>query len=353
MFAAGFLRRLLPVAAIIMVSAQAVHAEAGFSQPWNAAEHALVIDAYEFNELNLADIAADKRVAGFINKGSDGMPPAWGCKTAAGETEKALCKTEWQLYSVSRELFHTRKELAKALGLKWGSYHLGRPGNAIDQANHFIDFTDPQPDELIAIDIEDVSSGRYISLEDAELFARHIYRRLGRYPVLYVNDDTAKHIARVRYDYPLLSRLPLWYARYQPEIAASFPKGNWDGYSLWQFVSHLNCNKLSCPRRVGGTNRDIDINVASMSVQALKAAWPLGGLVPTKDPKSDVEFSQALVAITSRKAGSLKPLADAMTLSVTRHASTVVATAIEHASSLVDPVVTVSIAFNRRSGRAD
>ncbi len=353
MFASRLLQRFLPVIALAMPLISPVNAETLFHQPWKSEKHALVIDAYEFNELNIADIAADKRVAGFINKGSDGLPPVWGCKTAVTDMEKDLCKNEWRLYSVSRELFHTRKELAKALGLKWGSYHVGRPGNAIDQANHFIDFTDPQADGLIAIDIEDLASGKYISLEDAELFARHIYRRLDRYPVLYVNDDTAKHIARQRYDYPLLSRLPLWYARYKPEISASFPKGNWDGYALWQFVSHLNCGKRACPHRIEGTGNDIDINVANMDVKALKAAWPLGGLVPTKDPRSDRELSDALVALFSRKVDTLKPLLADMTALVALQAASIVTTAMDDIACQIDPIVTASIDLDRPTGRAD
>ena len=353
MFVSSVLKLLLPAIVLALPLAAAAKAETLFHQPWKSGNHALVIDAYEFNELNIADIAADKRVAGFINKGSDGMPPVWGCKTAVTDTEKDLCKKEWRLYSVSRELFHTRKELAKALGLKWGSYHLGRPGNAIDQANHFIDFTDPQPDELIAIDIEDLASGKYISLADAELFARHIYRRLGRYPLLYVNDDTAKHIARQRYQYPLLSRLPLWYARYKPEIAGSFPKGNWDGYALWQFVSHLNCGKRACPHRIEGTGRDIDINVANMDVKALKAAWPLSGLVPTKDPRSDREFSDALIALVWQKAGALKPHVAGAATSIALQAATVVTTAMDNIASRIDPIVTASIQPDRPTGRAD
>ena len=350
-FVSGILRQLVPAVAVALFLTPVVHAETVFHKPWKSDNHALVIDAYEFNALNSAEIARNRDVAGFINKGSDGLPPVWKCKTAGNETEKDLCKKEWRLYAVSRELFHTRKELAKALGLKWGSYHLGRAGNPIDQANHFIDFTDPQPDELIAIDIEDTSSGKYISLADAEEFARHVYRRLGRYPLLYANENTAKQIALQRYEYPLLSRLPLWYARYKPEIVGAFPKGNWDGYALWQFASHLNCKKSACPHRIEGTGSDIDINVANMDVKTLKAAWPLDRLVPTRDPKSSKEFSQALVALAAGNAEKVRPLVKSLGTLLARHtpAPTMVA-GVED----TDPIVTASIEFDRRpTGRAD
>ena len=325
----------------------AAHAGTEFDKPWASDTRALVLDAYEFNEIDLKAIASNKQVAAFINKGSDGLPPEYGCKSG-DEAQIALCKKEWRLYAVSKELFHTRRALAKSLGLKWGAYHLGRPGNPIDQANHFIDFAEPAPDDLIAIDIEDLQSGKYISLADAEEFSRHIYRRLGRYPVLYVNDDTAKHLGWKTEEYPLLSRLPLWYARYKPEIAKSFPKGNWDSYALWQFASHLNCNKRACPHRIEGTGTDIDINVANMSVTELKKVWPFGGLVPAKKLRSDEEFSKMLVALL--QTGGIKLYASAVSLEMPQlpKGAEVALAGSCFTGVGIDPIVTASIAPVRK-----
>ena len=83
--------------------------------------------------------------------------------------------------------------MAKALGLKWGAYHLGRPGNPVDQANNFIDFAQPADDDLVALDIEEDDPAQWMSLADAEEFARHIQRRIGRFPILYTNGATAPH----------------------------------------------------------------------------------------------------------------------------------------------------------------
>lgn len=44
-----------------------------FSEPWKNADRALVVDAYEYNSIDWAQIATDKRVVAFINKASDGM----------------------------------------------------------------------------------------------------------------------------------------------------------------------------------------------------------------------------------------------------------------------------------------
>jgi len=258
-----------------------------FSQPWKIKSRAIVIDAYEYNAIDWTKLATDKRIVGFINKASDGLSPAYDCSGTTSETEERLCKTLWKRHAVARELFHTRRAMAKALGLEWGAYHLARPGNPIDQANHFIDFAEPGPDDLMAIDIEDNDPSQWMSLDDAEEFVRHVQRRTGRYPVLYTNGVTAQHIADNRDRYRLLSRLPLWYARYKPEIGMHFPKGHWTGYALWQFASQANCGRRRCPYRVPGTDDDIDVNVAAQDARGLREAWPFGGLIDVPSDLSD------------------------------------------------------------------
>ena len=271
-----FVRIALAALGVALLGAAAANAS-DFSEPWKRPDRALVIDAYEYNPIDWQKLAGDKRIVGFINKASDGLSPPYKC--SGGETEIRLCKALWKRHAVARELFHTRKTVAKALGLKWGAYHLARPGNPIDQANNFIDFAEPGPDDLIALDIEENDSEKWMSLDDAEIFVRHIKTRLGRWPVLYTNGATALHIAENRDRYSLLSRLPLWYARYKPAIGLHFPKGHWQTYTLWQFSAGANCDARSCPYRVPGTPLDIDVNVASMSAGELRAEWPFGELV--------------------------------------------------------------------------
>lgn len=329
--------------AAALLAANSAIAETTFHRPWSAKHRALVLDGYENNEIDLVKIAGNKRIAGFIHKGSDGLPPAYSCKTARNSTEVELCKKTWKVYAVARELYRTRRALAKALGMQWGTYHLARAGNPIDQANHLIDFADPQADELIALDIEALDP-QFMSLGDAEEFARHIKRRLGRYPLLYVNGSVAKHIADNRDIYPLLSRMQLWYARYTPTIGEHFPKGNWDNYALWQFSSNINCGRNSCPYRVDGANDDIDVNVVDMDVGQLKKAWPLGELVDVKAPQSSRKFSEFLITASRR----LLP-----------EASTISAGSAQLISSLrqratrqeIDPVTTSSLAWEYGSNR--
>ncbi len=137
---------------------------------------------------------------------------------------------------------------------------------------------------MMILDLEGIDSQKFMSLEDAQIFAGHIRARTGRYPVLYTNHNTARYIAAYRNDYPVLARLPIWYARYRPDVKGVFPMGNWDNYLMWQFSSGQNCSKRRCPYRVPGTLTDIDVNVAPMSRAELAKVWARGNLLPAREP---------------------------------------------------------------------
>src|SRR5690606_422742 len=152
---------ILPKALVLSVAALAAAAllwpanlyASDFSKPWLTPDRALVIDAYEYNSIDWTKLAEDKGLVGAINKPTDGLPPPSRCEDD-DDVQLRLCRALWKRYAVAKELFRTRRTVAKALGLKWGAYHLARPGNPIDQANHFIDFVEPGPDDLVALDIE-------------------------------------------------------------------------------------------------------------------------------------------------------------------------------------------------------
>ncbi|MCQ8780692.1 glycoside hydrolase family 25 protein [Mangrovibrevibacter kandeliae] len=293
------------IVAITVVS-HATASATGYNKPWEKDDRALVIDAYEFNPIDWKELTSDKRIAGFINKASDGLPPEWNCSGKSGD-EALLCKNRWWKYSVTKELYMTRRAMAKTLGLKWGAYHLGRPGNPREQADHFVDFAEPEADDLIALDIED-NTDEWMSLKDAEIFAQQVKIRIGRYPVLYTNGSTAKWVAEHKDEYPLLSRLPLWYARYREDITGLFPEDNWPSYALWQFSSMHNCSEKQCPYRVKGAKADIDVNVSSFDVAGLQKAWPFDGLLPPQDDDAGSMLMAALddtAQSTMRKVASI------------------------------------------------
>jgi hypothetical protein len=268
----------------VIVACAATSVAASETKPWNNPSTPLVIDAYELNKIEWQALLTDRRIAGFIHKASDGLPESFTCKDKHAGDSFAHCKTMWRKYAVSKELYQTRRLVARGAGLLWGAYHLARPGNPIDQANHFLDYAQPDPTDLMVIDIEDLGD-KFMSLEDAEIFVRHIKLRTGRYPTLYTNHNVARYIAARSKEYALLSRLPIWYARYRPEVKDVFPIGSWSNYFLWQFSSATNCSKRRCPYRVPGTLTDIDVNVAGVGLDELKRVWGQGALLPSNSPE--------------------------------------------------------------------
>ncbi len=245
-----------------------------FEQPWNHADSAIVIDPYPLNPIDWAEIAKNPKIAGFIHKATEGMPPRASCSGLEGDTRRS-CLFERKYYSTGIELFKTRRYIAKRSGYKWGAYHLGRPGNPEGQARHFLDVAEPEVDDLLALDIEDIDSEKWMSLDEAEVFVKYVHREIGRYPLLYVNHKVASHIAKNSDRYPLLSKLGIWYARFKSDIRDVFPLGPYKTYSLWQFKSEINCfSKEECPYHLAGTHYDMDLNIYPESVDRLKAKWP-------------------------------------------------------------------------------
>ena len=80
-------RIMLAVFCAALLSAAAANAS-DFSEPWKRKDRALVIDAYEYNPIDWQRLASDKRIVGFINKASDGLPPAYDC--SGSETRGAV-----------------------------------------------------------------------------------------------------------------------------------------------------------------------------------------------------------------------------------------------------------------------
>src|SRR5205085_12556236 len=120
------------------------------------------------------------------------------------------------------------------------SYHIGMPGNPIKQAEFYLKTVKPSKDEVIALDLEDIDSEKYMNLEQARLFIKHIKKRTGRYPLVYGNYKVIEKITAIIGKDEVFSKTPLWFARFTDQVK-DFPKGTWDTYTLWQFSSEINC----------------------------------------------------------------------------------------------------------------
>lgn len=223
--------------------------DARFNAPWENPNNAIIIDPYHQNSIDWESLSTDKRVIAIIHKASEGF-------------------TKDKKYT-------QRKQEALKRGYLWGSYHLGRPGDPKKQADFYLNTVKPSENELIALDLENISSS-FMSLDDAKTFIEHVKKRTGRYPILYTNHQTTKDISAFEGSNSVFYKTPLWYARFKRKVT-DFPKGIWQYYTIWQFSSELNCKneEADCLYRVPGTKYDMDVNVYYGTAAELKSNWPL------------------------------------------------------------------------------
>lgn len=151
---------------------------------------------------------------------------------------------------------------------------MGRPGNPIEQAEKYLSVIDASESDLIALDLEEISSN-FMNLKDANEFIEYIAKKTNRIPILYTNHSTTKKIISESSKDSIILKSPLWYARFRREIP-DFPIGGWKTYTIWQFSSEINCTtNVSCLYRVPGTAMDMDVNVFNGTITTLKEKWPL------------------------------------------------------------------------------
>jgi lysozyme len=214
----------------------------GFVEPWKNPTTALVIDPFYGNWIDWDKMKGEGRLVGIIHKATIG--------TTAVDPK-----------------YRQRKLEAKKRGYLWGSYHWGISGNPEQQADFYIDTVQPADDEVMALDLEDVTSNKFMSVEEATKFIARVKVRTGRYPMIYAAHKSVTTISRS----PLsaaFANTPLWYARFLPEIK-DLPNNPWSNYTLWQFSSEIRVQY-----RIPGTLSDIDISVFNGSIDALRSAWP-------------------------------------------------------------------------------
>lgn len=220
-----------------------------YTKAWEDTLRPIIIDAYGPNGIDWVQMQEDDRVKAVIHKSTQGE-------------------------AIDRR-YHERRDKAKGLGYKWGSYHLGVPGDPVAQADFYLETVGNPTDELLALDLEGLDAQRFMSLEEAQLFIGRIFEVTGKYPVVYCNHSVMKKISQLYgSEENLFSKCPLWYARFRSDITY-FENNIWDTYTLWQFSCELNCDQTGeCLYNVPGTAFDMDVNVFNGSTEELLVKWP-------------------------------------------------------------------------------
>lgn len=208
-----------------------------------------MIDAYQGNSINWDQMATDKRMVGVIHRASIGM-------------------------TVDSK-YKERQRIATQRGYLWGAYHLGRPGQPIEQAKLYLKTIGDHSNVLMILDLENISSSSFMNASEAKQFMEYVYEQTGRVPVVYANHSTTQALNRIFEDDEIFLSSRLWYARFRSSIPA-FPYGVWPTYFLWQFSSEINCSTTGrCLYNVPGTRYDMDVNVFYGTKEALEYQWTL------------------------------------------------------------------------------
>ncbi|HWT80520.1 MAG TPA: glycoside hydrolase family 25 protein [Candidatus Acidoferrum sp.] len=135
----------------------------------------------------------------------------------------------------SDPMYTRNRDLALAAGLLWGAYHFGVGGEPEAQADHFLTVVDPDPEDLLVLDLETNPSGLTMSLAEARTFLTRVQSQVGRWPGLYSGNYLQEQLGDRTDD--VLAKCWLWLARYgePPRVPA-----NWPTWTMWQYTDgHL------------------------------------------------------------------------------------------------------------------
>jgi lysozyme len=183
--------------------------------------------------------------------------------------------TEGQSYT--DDTYVSQRQQAKAAGLLWGSYHFADASDTMGQAENFLHYAAPDPDELFCLDWEDNPTGNgRMSLEGVKEWMLEVERRLDRpgQCVLY-SGNTAKEVLGSSQDV-FLGMRRLWLAHYASEPVC---QDSWSSPWLHQYTDG---NYGPEPHSVPGIGH-CDINSAP-DADAIIFEWATGLREPPRPP---------------------------------------------------------------------
>lgn len=163
--------------------------------------------------------------------------------------------------------YHERRKLFKSLGFLWGSYHFSSSASPILQVENYLNYAEPEADELVCLDYEPSSSGQNMSYGQMVEFIELVNREIGRWPVIYGGHLLREVLSNVGQS--PVSNCPLWYARYS-NTPIGIPQ-QWQRWTLWQYSDGNNGQD---PKLIPGFGRP-DRDTFNGTLDELKKSWPL------------------------------------------------------------------------------
>ena len=139
----------------------------------------------------------------------------------------------------------TNRAQARAAGLLVGAYHFAQPstgtGDAVAEADHFIDTAQPVSGDLIPVlDLERSGSLSQTALTAwVKAFLGRVYERVGVRAIIYVSPNFWRTYMGDTDWFGANGYDILWVAHWTTGVAPSVPGGNWagDGWTFWQYTS--------------------------------------------------------------------------------------------------------------------
>lgn len=158
----------------------------------------------------------------------------------------------------------SQKQLAKAAGLLWGSYHFGDSSDITSQISNYLNYAQPISDEIFCLDWEDNGSTT-MTADLAKQWIQGVEQKLNRANqcVIY-SGNRAKEALGTTVD-AFFGARRLWLAQYN---AVPVLQPSWSTYWLWQYSDKGTCPGLSVPT--------CDVNAYWGTTGNLIATWSNG-----------------------------------------------------------------------------
>lgn len=204
----------------------------------------VIIDLSHHNEIS--DFATIKAsgILGIIHKATEGI----------GYTDPDYLK---------------RRTAALDAGLLWGAYHFADASKVAEQADHFLSFVDPEPTDLLVLDIEqNYANGQpapSMNIPDAETFVREIERQTGRFPGLYSGSYIKELLGAS--ENQVLGNCWFWLAQYG---ATAVVPATWPYWTMWQYTDGQSGPE---PHSVNGVVGPCDRDKFNGDIRQLKRLW--------------------------------------------------------------------------------
>ena len=177
----------------------------------------------------------------------------WARVAGAGKRFAYLKATEASRYV--DPTYRTNRSQAKANGLRVGAYHYARPeprsGDAVREANHFIDTARPTSGELVPVlDLEETGGMGVRDLTAwTRAFLQRVYERTGVRAAIYVSPRFwANRMGNSTWFAANGYRI-LWVAHWTSARSPALPASNWggNGWTFWQYTSAGKVSGISGP----------------------------------------------------------------------------------------------------------